>query len=53
MNFSFTADGGGGVQGAPTHVNEDTKQQQNDSFSKSPIMVSDFDDELICAQAAP
>jgi hypothetical protein len=55
MNFSFTADGGG-LGGNEASVNTATKWapvQQNDSFSKSPMMVSDFDDELIGAAPAP
>jgi hypothetical protein len=58
MNFSFTADGGvlgGGVENEAS-MNTATKcapVMQNDSFSKSPMMVSDFDDELIGAAPAP
>ena len=59
MNFSFTADGGfggiGGLGGNETSINTAAKypQAQNDSFSKSPMMISDFDDELIGAVPAP
>ena len=58
MNFSFTADGGvlGGGARNEASMNTATKCApllQNDSFSKSPMMVSDFDDELIGASSAP